>query len=610
MDDCGQSDITKGNRMGYAGLKVNQRKKNSHVLFPGKWLAWFQFIYQQRTQLFQSFARTWLLPVITVLLIILLLFQHGPSFPYRVGEKLNFDLRSHVDLQVYEPELSQDENGTTLVQFQDKLYPAGTLLAKQGERLTPRKCLLLQQEFREYQAQEPLPHQISQFGGLMILILTFASILAVYINRFQPSMLRQKHFRVKICTLLLISMAANTWLDDLAINASIVSLTLMGMILTLIYNPQFALLTSFLMIVSIDLGTAQGLGSLLIHVGGSATAILILGEIRTRTRPVMVSLYSGMMYAAMTFTSAVLLDYHPGTIGLEMICNSSWSILAGLILSGTLPWVERYFHVLTDAGLLEWADSSNPLLQELVQRAPGTYTHSLTVAVLAEAAAEAIGARALLARVASYYHDVGKLQNPLYFIENQLHENRHRYLEPALSAKVIIAHVRDGVQLGRQYGVPSIIIDLIEQHHGTTLVEYFYSQAKQKQNELGVANVALEHQFRYPGPKPQCKEAAILMLADAVESASRALLHPTYPSLQKLVHSIVMKRLIDHQLECSGLTFTELQIIEEKLVKAIHSVYHRRIREVRDAPIEINNGHTEMPAENPTEKPSNSLKIA
>ena len=245
-----------------------------------------------------------------------------------------------------------------------------------------------------------------------------------------------------------------------------------------------------------------------------------------------------------------------------------------------MPLVERCFGIVTDVSLLELADGSHPLLQELVRRAPGTYTHSMTVATLAEAAAEAIGANPLLTRVGSYFHDIGKMLKPHYFIENQTGENRHDALEPALSTLIIIGHVKDGVALAEQYRLPRPIIDFIQQHHGTTLVEYFYREALRLQEMQRPWRPAdrWSRRFRYPGPKPQNRENGIVMLADAVESSSRALSEPTPGSLRKLVHDLLMKRLLDGQFEESGLTLTELHLIEESLCKALIALFHARIK--------------------------------
>src|SRR5439155_15263794 len=193
-------------------------------------------------------------------------------------------------------------------------------------------------------------------------------------------------------------------------------------------------------------------------------------------------------------------------IAIDSFRHFLWGSLAGFLLTGLLPLVERCFGIVTDNSLLELADGAHPLLQELVRRAPGTYTHSITVATLAEAAAEAIGANPLLTRVGSYFHDVGKMLKPHYFIENQDGHNRHDDLEPALSTLIIIGHVKDGEALARQYKLPQPIIDFIRQHHGTTLVEYFYREAMKQQEHLGHGHAELEPSFRYPGPRPQNRE--------------------------------------------------------------------------------------------------------
>src|SRR5205823_4573450 len=184
----------------------------------------------------------------------------------------------------------------------------------------------------------------------------------------------------------------------------------------------------------------------------------------------------------------------------------------------------------------------------------------------------------LLTRVGSYFHDVGKMLKPHYFIENQTGENRHDELEPALSTLIIIGHVKDGVALAQQYGLPRPVIDFIAQHHGTTLVEYFYREAMKLQESGGPGSPDLEACFRYPGPKPQSRENGVLMLADAVESTSRSLQNPTPGSLHKMVHDLLMKRLLDGQFEESGLTLTELHRIEESLSKSLIALFHARIK--------------------------------
>src|SRR6185295_14414024 len=263
-----------------------------------------------------------------------------------------------------------------------------------------------------------------------------------------------------------------------------------------------------------------------IQLAGLATAILLLRNVQSRTRLVRIALEAAAACSLMTFATGMLNGQSWQFIGSDVGRNFLWFTLGGFILCGALPIVEYCFGVVTDVSLIELANSSHPLLQDLVRHAPGTYTHSMTVATLAESAAEAIGANVLLARVGSYFHDVGKMLKPQYFVENQDRINRHDELEPALSTLVIIGHVKDGIALAQQYHLPKPIFDFIATHHGTTLVEYFYREAMRIHESNGHVNTDLESCFRYPGPKPQTREQGILMLSDAVESTSRSLANP------------------------------------------------------------------------------------
>lgn len=255
-----------------------------------------------------------------------------------------------------------------------------------------------------------------------------------------------------------------------------------------------------------------------------------------------------------------------------------WAFFGGVLTTCLLPVVEMYFHVVTPMQLLEYANPSHPLLIELNQRAPATYSHSLQTSFLAEAAAEAIGARSYLVKVGAYFHDVGKMMNPEYFTENQTGYNIHDELEPRMSALVIVAHVKDGVNLGQKYKLPREIIDLIEQHHGTMLVSFFYQRALKAAQEKDPDARLDEAPFRYPGPIPQSKEAGVLMLADAVESASRSLTDWSPRRVENLVRKITELRIEDGQFRDSGLTFGEIQTIQQSLVTSLLASRHTRVK--------------------------------
>jgi putative nucleotidyltransferase with HDIG domain len=303
-----------------------------------------------------------------------------------------------------------------------------------------------------------------------------------------------------------------------------------------------------------------------------------LGSIRKREKLIYVGLLSGGVAILLNLLMETIDDQSLGlTLLVQSLFAGLWTVLASSVIYSLLPFIEHAFDVLTDLRLIELGDVAHPLLQELIRRAPSTYNHSVTVGSIAEAAAESIGGRGLLCRVGAYFHDIGKMLKPGYFIENQSTEgNRHDSLVPAMSTLVIIAHIKDGSDLGRQHHLPQPIIDLIAQHHGTTLVEYFYGLARKESDpEDGEVD---ESSFRYPGPKPQTKEAAVLMLADAVESASRTLVDPTPARIESIVREIAERRLDDGQFDESGLTLRELRTIERSLAMSVASIYHGRIK--------------------------------
>ena len=248
-----------------------------------------------------------------------------------------------------------------------------------------------------------------------------------------------------------------------------------------------------------------------------------------------------------------------------------------LIMAYPLLWVfERAFDITTDLTLLELSDTNRPLLRELSFRAPGTFQHSLQVANLAEAASDAIGANALLARVGALYHDIGKMLKPEYFVENQRRGvNPHDQLKPRMSALIIASHVKEGLEMGRQYNLPKRVLDFIPMHHGTTRIEYFYRKALEHKREDDPD--VLESEFRYPGPRPDSVETGILMLADSVEAASRSLTDPSHKRIETVIEMIFAARIEDGQLDHTDLTFRDLNVIRETFLSMLVGVHHGRV---------------------------------
>ncbi|MBL8797011.1 MAG: HDIG domain-containing protein [Planctomycetia bacterium] len=530
--------------------------------------------------------------------VALLVCAWGPPMPYRVGEVYPSDLRVRVYFEVVnQPQtewrreeavesLPARQGGDPLVREEARRavapviekYPPGMPLVRRGEPITERQMTLLQEEHRAYLRSLSTADLARRSAALFLIIALLVSIVVLYVARFQPALAQSGPKIVSICVLVVSALALALLLSRPPWQASLVPLAVTAMVLTIAYNAPFALLMSFSMTLIMTVALGTGLPHLLIMMGGLATAVMLLPDIRRRSRLVEVGFGAGLGFLAMTWATGLLSNQTIRMMLTDGGRNLIWGVLAGYILAGSLPLVERVFGIVTDITLLKLADGSHPLLQELVRRAPGTYIHSITVATLAESAAKAIGANGVLARVGSYFHDIGKMLKPHYFVENQDGENRHDYLEPALSTLIIIGHVKDGLELAEQYKLPRPIVEFIQQHHGTTLVEYFYREAMRIQEENGHGATDLEASFRYPGPKPQNRENGIVMLADAVESASRALREPAPSSLRKLVHDMLMKRLLDGQFEESRLTLTELHLIEESLCKSLIALYHSRIR--------------------------------
>jgi cyclic-di-AMP phosphodiesterase PgpH len=522
-------------------------------------------------------ATVWL----TVGLLAFLAYLWGPPFPYRLGEAYPFDLRVRVEFEVVNPVAlaNRPENGGNRAGNEPVVekYPAGMVLLQRGQGVTRRQLDLLREEHDAAVRQMAGFDHLRRAGALLSIFTLLSAVVVFYVVRFQAGLANSLPALLRLCCLSLGTIAAGAWLSRAPWFASALPLTLTAMMLTIAFNPQFALLLSFSLALALSVILGHDVGLFLQQVSGLAVAIMLLRHVRTRTRLVKVGLGAAAAYLVMTLATGVLTEQSWSFMLSCAMRQCVWGTAAGFVLTGTLPLVERWFGVLTDVSLIELADGSHPLLQELLKRAPGTYTHSVTVATLAEAAAQTIGANPLLVRVGSYFHDVGKMLKPDYFIENQFGSNRHDELEPALSTLIIIGHVKDGVALAQQYGLPRPVIDFIEQHHGTTLVEYFYREAMRQQQCTGDSS-ELEPCFRYAGPKPRTRECGVLMLADAVESSSRALSDPAPGSLQKLVHDMLMKRLLDGQFEESGLTLSELHCIEESLTKSLIALFHARIK--------------------------------
>jgi hypothetical protein len=472
-------------------------------------------------------------------------------------------------------------------------------LVPMGKLLGAKEIRLLRTEHHAYTQQMTLGQKFQRLAATWGLLAAVSLLCGFFIYQSRdrsPIMEVSKLLRLVGFSALTIIAAVFASRDPFHIE--IVPVTLFAISAALVYGRPTALMLSAAICLVIAFSTGGDLAEYILTFSAAAGAILLSGRIRNRTRLVYMGLGVSLIVLATCLGLGVLtgqslefssdpygtgtgksVPFYSSQLIFEAIKQAAFVAICGPLMVGLLPFIEQLFDIETDLSLLELGDMSHTLLKQLAQRAPGTYNHSISVASLAESAAESIGANGLLVRVGACFHDIGKMFKPNYFVENQMPgANRHDALQPELSTLVIIAHVKDGADLAKQHNIPQRIIDFIEQHHGTTLVEYFYHQAiKDNEGNKDIEEVS-ETQFRYPGPKPQTKESAILMIADAVESATRALREPTSSRIQTLVDQIAMKKLLDGQFDECELTLVELDAIKQSLIKNLNAIHHGRIK--------------------------------
>lgn len=347
-----------------------------------------------------------------------------------------------------------------------------------------------------------------------------------------------------------------------------------ALLVALLVDVQLALITGFMTSLFAGMLAPNGMLMSVFAMISCSAAIYGIGRYRERQSVTMAGMTAAAINAVMA-VAVILTAQQPLTLGAGLfaaLCGVAGGLLTLIFASGGLPINETVFDILTDVKLLELSNADLPALGQLALRAPGTNQHSHAVGQLAEDACRAIGANALLARIGALYHDIGKLAAPEMFVENQTGENPHERLRPSNSARIIISHVTYGLQLAREIGLPRQIADFIPQHHGTRTLHFFLCKARDESN--GEVD---EKEFRYPGPKPQSKESAVMMLADSCEAAARSLGHPSSENIALIVDKIFEAVLSDGQLDECDLALRELNVIRESIYTSLISIYHGRV---------------------------------
>jgi putative nucleotidyltransferase with HDIG domain len=403
-----------------------------------------------------------------------------------------------------------------------------------------------------------------------VFVLTFG----FYLSTQEPEIYRDLGRLVLLAIITLGTAAIASYIHANEIDTFYVPTPLAALLMTILLSPQVGLVVSFLL--ALFIGSLFGdFYVALICALTSAVAVYSVRRVRHRNQFYRAMILLPASYALLVAAADLMRFVQVEEIYEHILPGIFTGLAAPIVIQGLLPIFESVFHITTDITLLELSDLNRPLLRELAIRAPGTYTHSLIMANLSEAAGEAVGANPLLARVGCYYHDIGKMLKPEYFGENQGlrgGRNPHDHLTPSMSVLIIDSHVKDGIELGEENGLPRAIIDLIPQHHGTTVIEVFYNRAV----ELGVENVR-KADFSYDGPKPQTREAGILMLADSVESAARTVSERTPDRVRQLVRNIVQQKFTTGELDECPLTLRDLHKIEDSFIPVLMGTLHGRL---------------------------------
>lgn len=419
---------------------------------------------------------------------------------------------------------------------------------------------------------------ILQLLGKFLHISFFITILAIYLYLFRKKIFYD-NTKIVLISIIVVFVSFVTYLiNHIAVKAPIHFLIFVpaaSMIFTIVFDSRVGFYLT--VILSLIVGALRGNDYTFMAMNfiAGGLSVYTVRDIKNRTQ-----IFRSFLFILIGYTASILAfgleRFAPAeSMLIEFAFAASNALISPVLTYGLLIFFERLFNITTDLTLLELSNFDRPLLRELARKAPGTFNHSMTMGTIAEAAAEKIGANALLARVGAYYHDIGKIIEPQGFVENQMNsQNLHESLPPEESAKLIVKHVNEGIDLARQYKLPQELIDFIPMHHGTSVSTYFYEKAK---NLYGDDKVKLDD-YKYPGPKPNSKETAIVMLADGCESAVRSISDPDALKVENMINNIFNSRLKESQLDDAPITFSDISKMKEAFLSILISQHHRRIK--------------------------------
>ncbi|MEW5822451.1 MAG: HDIG domain-containing metalloprotein [Cyanobacteriota bacterium] len=497
-----------------------------------------------------------------------------------------------VDYTIDKPNIEIDNEQTNLakknameaVEDVKVYFKKGRLVVEKGQSVTPV----------QYEALKKLGYTVDKmdwllmFGVFCFVIIAFY-VVWYYLSRYEPRYANSPKYLALLGTLAVVSVAVARIIPDFpriyneSMPVYILPIAAVTLIISFFTNPRISLLVTSMIMFLI---------TVIFHFPIEDVSVLLIGIIVAVFKSSKMTYYRdtyliecgvavGLAQVLVVLSnfligSTMYFDYDLQTLFYKSLFALVGGFITGAITIAAMPHLEALFKIVTAHGLMELSDQNQPLLRRLQFEAPGTYHHSLMVSTLAEAAAEAIGASSILVRVGAFYHDIGKLKRPSFFIENQSYfgsENPHNKLNPRLSKMVLTAHTKDGLELSRQYQIPEAIQNIIVEHHGDGVMLYFYMSALESEGPDKV----IKDQFRYSGPKPSSKESAIVMLADATESAVRSLNNPSITDIEEMIKKIINERVEDGQLSDSPLTLKDIKVIQSTFIRVLRGMQHHRI---------------------------------
>lgn len=478
--------------------------------------------------------------------------------------------------------LTQEKINQAIKKVDKVFINRGQTIVNEGEEITEKHYKLLMEAglINEKKGKDAKP-----LIGVIIIILLLELIILSYIYLFNEKLVNKISNIYLIVIVFLIVFLIAKPLNS--ISSYLIPVATAAMLIGILFTPTIAIVLNIFLTILITLSTNNSLIVFITLLISGTVAAISTTNAHQRSK----IMISGLI---VSFTNLILITgfglingYGAKMILLNCFYGTLNGVFCAILTIGSLPLWEYMFNILTPIKLLELSNPNHPILKRLLVEAPGTYHHSIIVGNLSESAAQAIGCNSLLARVGSYYHDIGKLKRPYFFKENQLtSDNPHDKISPYLSSNIIRSHVQDGITLAKEHKIPKDIINIIEQHHGETLVKYFYHKALNERNE---PKSTIVNDFKYSGPKPKTKEAAIVMMADSVEAAVRSLSEPTKDNIEELVKKIIEGKLNEEQLQDCDLTFKDLETIRATFINILMGIFHERIEypEIKEEEMEV-----------------------